>query len=337
MDALPMEEKTGLPYASRAKQVVNGAETFVDHSCGHDVHMAWWLGAAQALAGMKDRWRGTLVFIAQPAEETLGGAKAMLDDGLYTRFPKPDYAFAAHTTPLAAGSVTVKDGVASSASDALKLTFHGRGAHGSTPQRSLDPVVMGAHFVTDVQTVVSREIDPQAFAVVTVGSFQAGTVGNIIPDQAELRLSLRSFDPEVRTKLRAGVERTAKAVADMAGAPAPTLETLGGTSAMRNDAALVERMAPVIRDVFGERASFIPASAAGFSASEDFAAFTEAGTPSLYYWVGAIAPETVAEAQRTGKPVPANHSPLFAPLPGPTIRAGALLLAVSVLTVAPAP
>jgi amidohydrolase len=337
LDALPMEEKTGLPYASRAKQVVNGAETFVDHSCGHDMHMAWWLGAAEALVKMKDRWRGTVVFIGQPAEETLAGAKAMLDDGLYTRFPKPDYAFAAHVSPDAAGAVMIKDGVASSASDALKLTFHGRGAHGSTPHRSIDPVVMGAHFVSDVQTVVSRETDPQGFAVVTVGAFQAGTVGNIIPDQAELRLSLRSLDPAVREKLNAGVQRTAKAVADMAGAPEPTLERLGGTAAMRNDGALIQRMSPVVREVFGSQARFVPANAPGFSASEDFAYFMEQDTPSLYYFVGGMDPAVLEELKRAGKPVPGNHSPQFAPTPGPTIRAGALLLAVSVLTVAPAP
>ena len=333
LDALPLEEKSGLPYASRARQVVNGRETFVDHACGHDAHMAWWLGAAAALVQTRDRWRGTVVFIAQPAEETLLGAKAMLADGLFTRFPKPDYIFAAHATTAPAGTISVKDGVASSASDALKLVFHGQGAHGSTPHRSIDPVVMGAHFVSDLQSVVAREIDPNAFAVATVGSFQAGNVGNVIPDQAELRLSLRSFDPEVRRKLRTGVERTAKAAADMAGAPAPTLETLGETSAMRNDSALVARMTPVVKAAFGEAARFEPATAPGVPASEDFAAYMETGTPSLFYWVGGVDPELI----RSGKPIPPGHSPEFALTPGPTIRAGALLLALSVLTIAPAP
>jgi amidohydrolase len=332
LDALPLEDRSGVPYASRAKQMVNGSETFVHHACGHDAHMAWWLGAAGTLAQAKDRWRGTVVFIAQPAEETLAGAKAMLADGLFTRFPKPDYAFAAHTTLEAAGSIMVKDGVASSASDALMLTFHGQGAHGSTPHRSIDPVVMGAHFVSDLQSVVSREINPNAFAVATVGSFQAGKVGNVIPDRAELRLSLRSYDPEVRAKLRAGVERTAKAAADMAGAPPPTLEVLGGTSAMRNDSALVARLTPTVLAAF-PNARFEPASAPGYSASEDFAAFMEAGVPSIYYWIGGMDPALAA----SGKPLPAGHSPEFALAPGPAIRAGALLLALSVLAVAPAP
>ena len=196
LDALPMEEKTGLPYASRNQQPLDGQPTFTDHSCGHDSHMAWWLGTATTLVELKAQWRGTLMFIGQPAEEVAAGAKAMLDDGLFTRFPKPDIGFAAHVGPAAFGTVAIKEGVVTSASDAIVLTFNGVGAHGSMPNKSIDPVIMGAHFVTDVQTLISREKDPLVFGVVTVGSFQAGTVGNIIPDRAVLKLSLRSFDPE---------------------------------------------------------------------------------------------------------------------------------------------
>jgi len=212
MDALPMEEKTGLRFASRAQGTIDGKSTFIAHSCGHDVHMAWWTGTAQALVALKANWHGTLVFIAQPAEEPLGGARAMLEDGLLTRFPRPDHALAAHVgggMPL--GTVVMKQGVILSASDALEVTFKGRGGHGSAPSAAIDPIVMGAHFVSDVQTVISRQKGADAFGVVTVGAFQAGSVGNIIPDTATLRLSLRSFTPAVRALLLSGVERTARA------------------------------------------------------------------------------------------------------------------------------
>jgi len=184
---------------------VGGRLTYVAHSCGHDSHMAWWIGTAQTLLAMKGQWHGTLLFIGQPAEETGGGAKAMLEDGLFTRFPKPDFGFAAHVGPAPTGTVTVKDGAVTSASDGIDIVFNGRGAHGSMPDKSIDPIVMGAHFVSDVQTVISRQKDPQAFGVITVGSFQAGTVGNIIPDSAELKLTLRSYSPDVRKLLIDGV------------------------------------------------------------------------------------------------------------------------------------
>jgi len=225
LDALPMEEKTGLPYASHAQQTLDGKPTFVDHSCGHDSHMSWWVGTAAALVGMKDQWKGTLFFVGQPAEETISGAKAMLADGLFTRFPKPDVGFAAHVGPEPLGEVDIKDGVVSSASDSIQIVFHGRGAHGSMPDRSIDPIVMGANFVTGVQDVVSRQKDPKEFGVVTVGSFQAGTVENIIPDSATLKLTLRSYSPTVRKLLVDGVERTATATAAMSGAPPPDITT----------------------------------------------------------------------------------------------------------------
>jgi hippurate hydrolase len=221
LDALPLEEKTGLPYASHAQQVVDGKPSPTMHACGHDSHMAWWVGTARALLAMKDQWHGTLMFVGQPAEEKIGGAKAMLADGLFTRFPKPDYAFAAHVGPDALGKVAVKQGVVTSASDTITVTFHGQGAHGSMPDKGIDPIVMGAHFVNDVQTVISRQKDPQKFGVVTVGSFNSGFAPNIIPDTAVLKLTLRSFDPDVRKLLVEGVATTAKAASDMARAPAP--------------------------------------------------------------------------------------------------------------------
>jgi len=333
LDALPMEEKTGLSYASHAQQLLDGKSSFVDHSCGHDSHMAWWLGTAEALLAMKDQWHGTLVFIGQPAEEIISGAKAMLADGLFTRFPKPDFAFAAHVGPTAYGTVSIKDGAVSSASDSIDIVFHGRGAHGSMPDKSIDPVVMGANFVVAVQDVVSRQKDPQAFGVVTVGSFQAGTVENIIPDKAELKLTLRSYSPEVRTGLLQGVERTAQGVATMAGAPAPDVTHVHGTASVHNDGRLAADADLVLKAVFGDKLTFIPATVPGFTASEDFSEFVDAGVPSLFFGIGGDDPAMLADYKAAGKPVPVNHSPFFAPVPEPTIRTGVKVLTLAVLMV----
>lgn len=334
LDALPMQEKTGLPYASQAQQVVDGKTTWVDHSCGHDVHMAWWLGTAQALLALKDQWHGTLMFIGQPAEEAIGGAKAMLADGLFTRFPKPDFGFAAHVENGPLGQVEVKAGTVSSASDGYRIVFHGRGSHGSMPSASIDPIVMGAHFVTDVQTVISREKDASAFGVITVGSFQAGTVNNIIPDQAELLLTLRSFSPDVRKLLNEGVARTARAEAEMARAPAPDLIYLGGTDAVRNDEALSQRSAAMLKDALGEDVQFQPAYVQPGSASEDFSEYIDAGVPSVYFVVGGYDPKVIADFKARGAVLPTNHSPYFAPDHEPAIRRGVEVLALSVLMVA---
>ena len=241
MDGLPMEEKTGLPYASRARATSEGRETFVTHSCGHDVHMASWLGTARTLVELKSQWKGTLVFIGQPAEEIVSGAKAMLDDGLFKRFPKPDYAFALHSWPLAYGTVGFNDGPVSSNSDWLEITFKGRGGHGSAPDKTIDPVAIAARFVVDVQTVVSREKDPKEFGVVTVGAIQGGTVGNIIPDSVQVRGTIRSYSPTVRAKLLEGVRRVAEGSAAMAGAPKPDMLIGGGGQAIVNSTELVNK------------------------------------------------------------------------------------------------
>src|SRR3954462_1520511 len=239
LDALPMEEKTGLAYASRDKVVWGPRETFVAHSCGHDIHMASWVGTAKTLLGLKDQWHGTLMFIAQPAEEIVSGAKAMLDDGLFTRFKKPDAAFALHDGPFPHGTIRYRTGIGSSISDGLYIKFHGRGGHGATPQSTIDPIVIASRFIVDVQSVISREKDPTEFAVVSIGSIHAGTVGNIIPDEARLLGTIRSFKPEVRAKLWAGIERTAKAAAAMADAPPPEIKIVEGTKSVINDAAVV--------------------------------------------------------------------------------------------------
>jgi hippurate hydrolase len=210
LDGLPMEEKTGLPYASR-DHTRDGA-AFTAHSCGHDVHMAAWLGAARTLVELKQAWHGTLMFIAQPAEETVSGARAMLEDGLFKRFPKPDYAFALHSWPLANGTVGFESGPVSSNSDALEIRFNGRGGHGSAPDKTIDPVMMAARFVVDLQSVISREKDPQEFGVVSIGAIQGGSAENIIPDSVTLRGTIRSYKPAVRQKMLDGIRRTAKAV-----------------------------------------------------------------------------------------------------------------------------
>jgi hippurate hydrolase len=334
MDALPMEEKTGLPYASKAKQVVDGKESFVAHSCGHDVHVTWWVGTAEALVAMRDAWKGTLVFVGQPSEETVGGARAMIADGLFTRFPKPDFAFAAHTSNMPAGVIFVKAGVSSSAADSYEITFHGRGGHGSMPSATIDPIVIGARFVSDVQTVISREKDAAAFGVITIGSFQAGTVANIIPDDAVVKVNLRSHAAAVQQVLKDGVVRTANASAAMAKAPPPSIKPLSGTPALVNDPDLAKRMADKLMPTFGKRLIFVPATVPPASASEDFSEIAEAGIPSLMFGIGSFDPVMIADYQQRGQPLPVNHSPYYAPQPEPTIRAGVTALALSVLAVA---
>ncbi len=330
LDALPMEEKTGLPYASRAKTTWNGAEVFVAHSCGHDVHMAAWIGAARQLVAQKAKWKGTLVFVAQPSEETVSGAKAMINDGFFQKFGKPDYGFALHVGPGAAGQVYYKAGVLTSTSDALELTFNGRGAHGSMPAASIDPVMMAARFTVDVQSVISREKDPAAFGVVTVGSIQAGSAGNIIPDKAKVRGTIRTQDDGVRDKILAGVTRTAKAVAEMSGAPAPDLEIVPGGKAVVNDAALTEKTAAVFKAAFGKDAVAVPSPG---SASEDYSEFIIAGVPSVYFSIGGFDPKAMADAKAAGKPLPVNHSPFFAPVPEPSIRTGVEAMTLAVMNV----
>ncbi|BAM89224.1 amidohydrolase precursor [Bradyrhizobium oligotrophicum S58] len=328
LDALPMEEKTGLPYASHDKANWNGRETFVAHSCGHDIHMASWIGTAKTLVAMKDKWKGTLMFIGQPAEETVEGAKAMLNDGLFTRFPKPDAGFALHDGGFAHGDVVYRVGVGSSNQDGLFIRFHGRGGHGSAPHTTIDPVMMAARFVVDVQSVISREKDPTEFGVVTVGAIHSGTAGNIIPDDAIVVGTIRSFKPEVRAKMLAGVERTAKAVAAMAGAAPPDIDLAEGAKAVMNDAAVVAAAQPVLKAAFGEHLRTSPPG----TASEDYSEYVKAGVPSMFFNIGVYDPERVAAAREGGPPLPSNHSPLFAPVPKPTIETGVTAMTLAVLS-----
>ncbi len=329
MDALPMEEKTGLPYASRDKTTWQGRETFVAHSCGHDIHMASWLGTAKTLVSLKDQWHGTLMFIAQPAEEIGAGAMAMLWDGLFTRFPKPDFAFGLHDGPFPYGHINYRVGVGSSNSDSLAIKFHGRGGHGAAPQQPIDPVLIAARFIVDVQTVISREKDPIEFGVVSIGAIHGGTAENIIPDEVVVRGTIRSFKPEVRAKMAAGIERTAKAVAAMSDAPPPDISITEGAKAVMNDPALVATAEKALKAAFGDKFRTSPP----VTASEDFSEFADSGVPSMFFHIGVYEPERVAAALNgTAPPLPPNHSPLFAPVPKPTIQTGVEAMTLAVLS-----
>jgi amidohydrolase len=332
LDALPMEEKTGLPYASHDKEIWNGKETFVDHSCGHDIHMASWVGTATALVAMKDKWSGTLMFIGQPSEEGTSGAQAMLANGIFKRFTKPDMGFALHDGPFAYGTLDYRPGVFTSNSDSLEITFTGRGGHGSKPHVTIDPVLIASRFVVDVQSVISREKDPAAFGVVTIGAINGGSAGNIIPDQVHLAGTIRSFDANVRTKMIEGIERIARAEAAMAGAPAPEIKIEEGGKTVVNDAALTERTAVVFKAAFGDKAMLMPAPN---YASEDYSEFILAGVPSMYFGIGVYDPKRVAAAEAGGPPLPGNHSPQFAPVPEPTIRTGVEAMTLAVMNVMP--
>jgi hippurate hydrolase len=329
LDALPMEEKTGLAYASHDKTSWNGRETFVAHSCGHDIHMASWVGTAKTLVGLKDQWQGTLMFIAQPAEETVSGAKAMLADGLFTRFKKPDFAFALHDGPFAYGTISYRVGIGSSAADSLFVRFRGRGGHGAVPQATIDPVMIAARFIVDVQSVISREKDPTEFGVFSIGAIHAGTAHNIIPDQVVLRGTIRTFKPEVRARMLAGIERTARAAAAMSGAPEPDISFTEGAKAVVNDTGVVETAAKVLKAAFGDKIGTSPP----VTASEDFSEFIDAGVPSMFFNIGVYEPERVAAAfNGTGPQLPPNHSPQFAPVPKPTIETGVEAMTLAVLS-----
>jgi hippurate hydrolase len=325
LDGLPMDEKSGLPYAS-----TNGAA----HSCGHDVHMTAWLATARTLVALKSQWKGTLMFIGQPAEETVAGAKAMLDDGLFKRFGKPDYAFALHSWPLAYGTIGYNSGAVSSNSDAIEITFKGRGGHGSAPDKALDPITIAARFVVDVQTVISREKDPKEFGVVTIGAINGGTVGNIIPDTVKVRGTIRSYSPAVREKILAGVRRVANASSAMADAPAPDVQLIPGGIAIENDDALVTRTEGVLKQAFGDaNVARMPAR----TASEDFSQYVNQGVPGMFFFTGVYDPKVVAEAEHGGKPVAFNHSPYYAPVPEPSIKTAAQAMTLAVLNVMSAP
>jgi amidohydrolase len=320
MDALPVEEKTGLSYASKVTtQGDSGALVPVMHACGHDVHMSSWYGTARLMAQNRERWRGTLIMIGQPAEEIGTGASAMIRDGLLTRFPKPGFAFAIHDDErLPAGQVGYTPGYAWATADAVEITIFGRGGHAAQPETTVDPIVIGAKTVMALQTIVSRENGPRDAAVVTVGSFQGGTQNNVIPDEVKLFLTVRTYRPEVRKRVLASIERIAKGEAWASGAPKEPLVTVKpAANALFNDPALTSRMAGALGNVLGSRNVMeMPAK----MVFEDFAEFHLAGIPSLMIVVGAVEPAVFAAAQQSGAILPGPHSPLWAPDYKPAIR-----------------
>ena len=331
LDALPVEERTGLPYASRVTtKDDSGATVSVMHACGHDIHMASWVGAATLLARAKDRWKGTLVMIGQPDEEKGSGAKKMLDAGLFTRFPRPDFVVAIHDSPdLPAGKIGARPGFALANVDAVDITVYGRGGHGAYPHKTVDPIVIAARTIVALQTIVSREQNPFDPAVVTVGSIHGGTKHNIIPDEVRLQLTVRSYKEEVRKRLHAAIERVAKAEAAAAGAPKePRVTVTLGDPATYNDPKLMARLAKVLAQQFGQGAVLEPDAV---MAGEDFSWYGRAGVPTAILWVGGVAPERFEAAQKAGTALPGLHSSEWAPDREPTIRTGVGTLTTAAL------
>ena len=335
-DALPVEERTELPYASKVKTKNDaGQEVGVMHACGHDIHMTSLLGAAKLLAQLKDQWSGTLILIGQPAEETIDGARAMLRDNLYTRFPKPDFAIALHDSPdLAAGTVGYTPAYTMASSTNIDIKIRGVGGHGSKPEATKDPIVLASQIIMALQTIVSRENSPLDPAVVTVGSIHGGTRYNIIPDEVNLQLTVRAFTEEVRQKLLASIERIAKGTAIAAGFPAERLPIVKVsetevTTATYNDPPLTERLAKVLESALGQQNVVKISPVMG---SEDFGYLSlNQQIPSAYFFIGASDPAKIKQSRETGVPLPSLHSSLFAPLPEPTIRTGVRTLTVAAL------
>ena len=325
LDALPVEEKTGLPYASAVKTKNDaGLEVSVMHACGHDIHMTSFLGTAKMLTELKSRWSGTLVMLGQPAEETGDGANAMLRDNLYTNIPKPDFAIALHDKPeLETGKVGYTPGYAMASATSIDIKIRGVGGHGSAPELTKDPIVVSAQVVMALQTIVSRENSPLDPAVVTVGSIHGGTRYNIIPDEVNLQLTVRTYKEEVRKRVLVSIERIVKGVAATAGIPedrAPIMKISEGTASTYNEPKLVDRLVGVFKQALGEEnvVQMPP-----MMASEDFGYFSlDQKIPATIIWLGASDPAKVKQSRESGVALPGLHSALFAPVPEPTIRTG---------------
>jgi amidohydrolase len=334
LDALPVPEDTGLSYASRVTTTDDAGKTVgVMHACGHDVHMACFVGTARWLAAHKDQWRGTVVLVGQPAEEKVGGAEGMLDDGLYERFPKPDYALALHVADdVPTGRVTFCKGPALASSTSVDIVIKGRGGHGASPHETIDPITLAALLIVDLQTIVSREVKPIDPAVVTVGSIQGGTKHNIIPAEVRLQLTLRAYKESVRDQLIAGIRRRAKGLADAHGAPEPEVTVRESTPPTINSPELVEKVVPALIDALGEANVGPDEPTMG---AEDFGLFGRGGVPTFMFWLGGVPPERVARAKSGGPPLPSGHSPQFAPDPEPAIRTGVRAMTAAVARLLP--
>ena len=331
MDALPIKEATGLSYASTVTATgPDGKTTPVAHSCGHDMHVACLMGAASLFAKSRDSWHGTLMAVFQPGEETAQGAQAMIDDGLFKRFPKPDVVLGQHVMSLPSGHLDWRKGVVTSSADSLQIRMFGRGAHGSMPEASIDPVVMAASTVMRLQTIVSREVAPTDSAVVTIGVLQAGTKENVIPDDAIIKLNVRTFDEGVRKHVLAAIERIVNAEAAAAGAPKPPeITPLDRYSSVTNDIDATEKVVDAFRQNFpdGSVEQTKPTMA-----SEDFGCFgAEWHAPAVYWFFGGDDPEAYAKAKKDGtiSSLPTNHNPRFAPVIHPTLETGVKALVVA--------
>ena len=331
MDALPVREATGLPYASNVTSTDHdGKSVPVMHAYGHDMHVTWLIGAAALLAQSRNAWRGTLIPLFQPAEETGVGAQAMIDDGLFKRFPKPSAILGQHVMVGSSGVVSTRSGVITSAGDSLQIRMFGRGSHGSMPQSSIDPVVMAAATVLRLQTIVSREVAPTDAAVVTVGSLQAGTKENVIPDEAVIKLNVRTFDEDVRKRVLAAIKRIVNAEAEASRAPKkPEITPFDRYAFVKNDPEATKRAIDAFRSYFpADRVKDTQPT----TASEDFGSFgTEWQVPSVFWFVGSTDPETYANAKRSGTiaDIPTNHNPRFAPVIHPTLETGVETLVVA--------
>ncbi len=336
MDGLPVPEKSGKPYASKAiGKGEQGEDLPVMHACGHDVHMTSMIGTARRLVDMKDQWSGTVVFVGQPAEERVGGAIAMIEDGLFERFPLPDYNLALHVGADEAGKVGITPGYALANVDTVDITVYGIGGHGSTPHLTKDPVVIASQIIVALQTIVSREISPQEPGVITVGSFHAGLKHNIISDRAELKLTVRSYSDETRAKLLEGIKRISENMGRVAGLPEDMLPKVHfreeeHAPATYNDPDLTLRMEKTLTAAIGED---LVARRPAVMGAEDFSHFsrTEHKIPSFIFWMGGYNKETIESYSSKGEKVPANHSPYFAPDPEKTLRIGTQAMTAAVL------
>jgi hippurate hydrolase len=333
LDALPVTEQTGLAYASKVRTRDRyGNEVGVMHACGHDMHMTCWLGTAKALTALKDRWSGTLVFIGQPAEEVGIGARAMIADGLFKRFPKPDYCLALHTDGrVAHGQVAYTEGLALANVDTIDIVVKGKGGHGAAPHLTIDPVVVAARIVLDLQTIVSRETNPLDPAVVTVGSIHGGTKHNIIPNEVKLQLTVRTTKDEVRKNVLDAITRIAKAAAEGARAPEPEIKNVLDefTPATVNDRDLTRKTVAMFKDLLGEgNVKERPPMMGG----EDFGRYGREGVPIFMYFLGTSDPQRVAEAAKDPtKPLPGMHSDGYYPIPEPSLKTGVTTMTMAVL------
>ena len=340
MDGLPIKETSGVSYASGdVVKDLSGAEKPAMHACAHDTHVTGLIATARLLVSLKDQWSGTLVAAAQPAEEIVAGARAMLADGLYTRFPKPDYALALHTgARLPAGTIGYREGSLMASVNSVDVVVRGVGGHGSAPETTKDPVVVASQIVLALQTIVSRELKPGTPAVVTVGAIHGGTKRNIIPDEVRLELTLRAFDERVMEQLVKAVRRISDGIARASGLPEDRLPVVTSlpesVGVMRNDPALTRRMVEAFRGWFGSDRVREQEPIMG---GEDFAEFGRQGVPISLWWVGGTDPAKFEQSLRTGIPVPSNHSATFAPIPEPTLKTCVTSMTAAVLEIMPPP